>query len=90
MYAIGDGTTPSGNTHIVAFGGSHNHIQPEKDIKKTMEALQTLTPMDIERVVSRWLAAHEDSQMLTSFRYSITGQMTSLPRVLGSSLHQAS
>lgn len=52
MYAIGDGTTPSGNTHIVAFGGSHNHIQPEKDIKKTMDALKTLTPMDIERVVS--------------------------------------
>ncbi|KAG9662731.1 monoamine oxidase N, partial [Aureobasidium melanogenum] len=51
MYAIGDGTTPSGNTHIVAFGGSHNHIQPEKDINKTMEALKTMTPMDIERVV---------------------------------------
>ena len=52
MYAIGDGTTPSGNTHIVAFGGSHNHIQPEKDINKAMEALTTMTPMDIERVVS--------------------------------------
>jgi hypothetical protein len=56
MYAIGDGTTPSGNTHIVAFGGSHNHIQPEKDINKTMEALKTLTPMDIERVVSLYQA----------------------------------
>ncbi|THY06102.1 monoamine oxidase N [Aureobasidium pullulans] len=51
MYAIGDGTTPSGNTHIVAFGGQHNHLQPEKDIDKTMDALKTLTPMDIERVV---------------------------------------
>ncbi|THY91357.1 monoamine oxidase N, partial [Aureobasidium pullulans] len=51
MYAIGDGTTPSGNTHIVAFGGQHNHMQPEKDIDKTMDALKTLTPMDIERVV---------------------------------------
>jgi hypothetical protein len=90
MYAIGDGTTPSGNTHIVAFGGSHNHIQPEKDIKKTMEALQTLTPMDIERVVSRWHAAHEDPQMLISFRYSTIGQMTSSPKVLGSSLPQVS
>lgn len=52
MYVIGDGTTPNGNTHIVAFGGQHNHLQPEKDINKTMDALKTLTPMDIERVVS--------------------------------------
>ncbi|KAI5196315.1 hypothetical protein AUEXF2481DRAFT_33866 [Aureobasidium subglaciale EXF-2481] len=51
MYAIGDGTTPSGNTHIVAFGGSHNQLQPEKDINKTLSALQAMTPMDIERVV---------------------------------------
>ncbi|KAH0044741.1 monoamine oxidase N, partial [Aureobasidium melanogenum] len=59
MYAIGDGTTPSGNTHIVAFGGSHNHLQPEKDINKTMEALKTMTPMDIERVVfHNW--AHDE------------------------------
>jgi len=53
MYAIGDGTTPSGNTHIVAFGGLNNHLTPEKDIEQTKTALQTLTPMDIERVVSR-------------------------------------
>ena len=52
MYAFGDGTTPSGNTHIVAFGASHNHLDPEKDIGKTIEAIQTLVPMDLERVVS--------------------------------------
>lgn len=51
-YAFGDGTTPSGNTHIVAFGASHNHLDPEDDIEKTIQALQTLVPMSLERVVS--------------------------------------
>ena len=41
IYAIADGTTPSGDTHIMAFGSEHNHLT----------ALQTLVPMDIERVV---------------------------------------
>ena len=53
-YAFGDGTTPSGNTHIVAFGASHNHLDPEKDIGKTIEAIQTLVPMNLERVVSEY------------------------------------
>nr|AAQ06637.1 putative monoamine oxidase [Aspergillus nidulans] len=52
-YAIGDGTTPAGNTHIVCFGGSHNHIQPEEDIKQTKTAVESLSPgnMDIKRLV---------------------------------------
>lgn len=51
-YALGDGTTPSGRTHIVAFGASYNHLDPEVDIHTTMEALQTLVPMDIQRLVT--------------------------------------
>ncbi|KAJ4319316.1 hypothetical protein N0V84_006400 [Fusarium piperis] len=50
-YALGDGTTPAGNTHIVAFGGSHQHFHPEDNIDETKKALQGLVPMDIERIV---------------------------------------
>ncbi|KAK1473136.1 monoamine oxidase N [Colletotrichum abscissum] len=51
FYALGDGETPSGNTHIVAFGGQHNHFEPDEDIEATKKALQGLTPMNIERIV---------------------------------------
>lgn len=89
MYAIGDGTTPSGNTHIVAFGGQHNHLQPEKDIDKTMDALKTLTPMDIERVVSDCVAG--DARLLLTYaRFSTTGRMMSSQRERGSFHHQVS
>lgn len=50
-YGFGDGTTPAGNTHIVAFGGQHNHFDPEKDIQKTMSAMQGFAPMKIHRLV---------------------------------------
>ncbi|GMG47930.1 unnamed protein product [Aspergillus oryzae var. brunneus] len=52
-YAIGDGTTPAGNTHIVCFGGAHNHIQPEEDVKATKKAVENMSPgnMDIKRLV---------------------------------------
>lgn len=52
-YAIGDGTTPSGNTHIVCFGGQHSHIQPEEDIDATKAAVTSMAPgsMDIQRLV---------------------------------------
>ncbi|KXH40561.1 monoamine oxidase N [Colletotrichum nymphaeae SA-01] len=51
FYALGDGETPTGNTHIVAFGGQHNHFEPDEDIEATKKALQGLTPMNIERIV---------------------------------------
>jgi hypothetical protein len=36
VYAFGDGTTPAGNTHIVAFGADENHLdEPENDINGT-------------------------------------------------------
>ncbi|KAI9923895.1 hypothetical protein ASPWEDRAFT_67288 [Aspergillus wentii DTO 134E9] len=53
VYAIGDGTTPVGNTHIVCFGGYFNHIHPEEDVNKTKKAVENLAPgnMDIKRLV---------------------------------------
>ncbi|KAJ5864133.1 uncharacterized protein N7529_006049 [Penicillium soppii] len=52
-YAIGDGTTLAGNTHVVCFGGFHNHIQPEEDINETKKAVESMAPgkMDIKRLV---------------------------------------
>lgn len=52
FYAFGDGTTPAGNTHIVAFGGQNGHFDPEDNIGTTARKLQGLVPMDIERLVS--------------------------------------
>jgi hypothetical protein len=56
MYAIGDGTTPAGNTHIVCFGGSNKHINPEDDIDATKRAVtnmfvQQQNQPNIERLV---------------------------------------
>jgi monoamine oxidase len=56
MYAIGDGTTPAGNTHIVCFGGSNKHIDPEDDIDATKRAVtnmfvQQKDQPNIERLV---------------------------------------
>jgi monoamine oxidase len=51
-YGFGDGTTPAGNTHIVAFGGQSNHFHPEENIQTTLDAFQGFTPMKIERLVS--------------------------------------
>lgn len=53
LYAFGDGTTPSGNTHIVAFGANETHLDPEQDIKKTAKVLTDLVDMDIKRMVSK-------------------------------------
>jgi len=51
LYAFGDGTTPAGNTHIVAFGANETHLDPEEDIKKTTQILTDLVDMDIKRLV---------------------------------------
>lgn len=59
LYAIGDGTTPAGNTHVVCFGGQHKHIHPEENIANTKRAVESMfapennnnqTP-EIERLV---------------------------------------
>lgn len=42
MYAIGDGTTPAGNTHVVCFGGSNKHIDPEVNIEATRRAVSNM------------------------------------------------
>lgn len=41
-YAIGDGTTPAGNTHIVAFGGQFNHMNPDESVDETIGAVKGL------------------------------------------------
>ncbi|KAJ5211248.1 Flavin amine oxidase [Penicillium cf. griseofulvum] len=53
VYAIGDGTTPAGNAHIVCFGGSNNEIHPEEDINETKNAVESMAPgnMDVQRLV---------------------------------------
>ncbi|KAH8725195.1 hypothetical protein GQ44DRAFT_681492 [Phaeosphaeriaceae sp. PMI808] len=58
-YAIADGTTPAGNTHIVCFGGQNKHMHPEDDISKTKRAVSSLfnpanydgQEVDIQRLV---------------------------------------
>ncbi|KAI7782186.1 monoamine oxidase n [Diaporthe eres] len=56
-YTCGDGTTPAGNTHLVAFGSSLPgvHLQAEEDIGATLEAWGQLLPgteeKDLKRVV---------------------------------------
>ncbi|KAN0091799.1 putative polyamine oxidase [Hyaloscypha variabilis] len=51
LYAFGDGTTPAGNTHIVAFGANETHLDPEEDIEKTSLILTDLVDMDVKRLV---------------------------------------
>ncbi|KAF8864916.1 amine oxidase [Acephala macrosclerotiorum] len=51
LYAFGDGTTPAGNTHIVAFGANETHLHPQNDINATKKILTDLTDMNIERVI---------------------------------------
>ncbi|KAJ5280537.1 hypothetical protein N7478_005909 [Penicillium angulare] len=53
MYAIGDGTTPAGNTHIVCFGGNNNHIQPEENVEETKRAVESLAPGNMD-VFHNW------------------------------------
>lgn len=56
-YTFGDGTTPAGNTHLVAFGSSlpGKHLQPEENMSETIEAWKGLLPdteeKDIKRIV---------------------------------------
>lgn len=51
VYAFGDGTTPAGNTHIVAFGANETHLDPEKNLTETKKILTDMTDMDIKRLV---------------------------------------
>lgn len=51
-YVFGDGTTPAGNTHLVAFGSSLPgvHLQPEEDREDTISAFQEFAPMNVRRI----------------------------------------
>ncbi|KAL2839608.1 hypothetical protein BJY01DRAFT_219173 [Aspergillus pseudoustus] len=53
-YTFGDGTTPAGNTHLVAFGSSLPgvHLDPEQDIEITKQAFKAFHPdMRVKRIV---------------------------------------
>jgi monoamine oxidase len=41
-YAIGDGTTPAANKHVVCFGGHNRHMDPEVDVDRTKRAVSSL------------------------------------------------
>ncbi|KAL6245738.1 hypothetical protein RBB50_006891 [Rhinocladiella similis] len=40
VHASGEGTTSSGAAHIVCFGASYNHIDPEDNIEETLAAVK--------------------------------------------------
>lgn len=63
IYGFGDGETPAGNTHVVAFGGQHKHFHPEDDINRTIEEFQGFAPMQVERLV--WLEIQLQYLLLT-------------------------
>jgi len=62
IYAIGDGTTPAGNTHIVCFGGDHKHIDPEVDIDATKRAVTTMFAQQKEEPKIERLVFHNWSK----------------------------
>jgi hypothetical protein len=87
LNAFGDGTTPAGNTHIVAFGANETHLDPEEDIKKTSQILTDLVDMDIKRLVRIAFPRENNFGVrfkLTPRRSFTTGRKTGTPRVLGS------
>lgn len=70
IYGLADGTTPAGNTHIVAFGGTHNHFHPEDSVKHTIAAFKGFSPMTVQRLVrplhtfrSQWKNLAKSSQV---------------------------
>ncbi|KAJ5706984.1 hypothetical protein N7488_006785 [Penicillium malachiteum] len=52
LLGFGDGLTTQGNSHITAFGGKeHSLFTPDPDMENIHKALQSLHPMDIQRLV---------------------------------------
>ena len=57
MYGYADGVLPNGNVHLVAFGADErHHFVPERDPELALDAFQKLHPMNIDKLVRRWLA----------------------------------
>lgn len=87
-FAIGDGTVPSGNTHIVCFGGAYNHLQPDENIDETKRAVEELSPgnMNVQRLVSFHPFPEHRFHLLITSRFSTIGPRMNFPREHGSSL----
>jgi hypothetical protein len=90
LYSIADGTTPAGNTHLVAFGADYNHLTPEKDIEETKKAVQNMADVDIHRLVSLQQPPNTQKPRTAlsnkePHRSSTTGQTMSFPKAHGKS-----
>lgn len=76
-YTFGDGTTPAGNTHLVAFGSSlpGAHLSPEKDVEITKKAFEAFHPdMRVRRLVfHNW---HEDEFARGAWEWMRPGMTT--------------
>lgn len=83
IYGFGDGETPVGNTHVVAFGGQHNHFHPEDNIDHTIAGFQGFAPMNVERLVSQRFRGAAPLFSLIQNRSSTTGRKMSLPKEHG-------
>ncbi|KAI9150863.1 putative monoamine oxidase N [Paramyrothecium foliicola] len=52
MYGYGDGVTPKGDVHLVAFGADERpNFIPEKHPEKAVNALKQLHPMNVKRLI---------------------------------------
>lgn len=52
IHASGEGTTSLGDSHIVCFGASYNHIDPEDNIEETLAAVKMFHPdIDVKSMV---------------------------------------
>ncbi|KAF9770341.1 hypothetical protein IL306_012133, partial [Fusarium sp. DS 682] len=52
MYGYGGGVLPNGNVHVVAFGADDREtFVPEANAAQTIEALNKIHPIDVERLM---------------------------------------
>lgn len=80
-YTFGDGYTPAGNVHLVAFGSSLSasvHLQPEENMGETLQAWKELLPdvqdKDMKRVVfHNW---HKDEFAQGAWEWFKPGQVS--------------
>jgi monoamine oxidase len=81
VLGAGDGTTPSGNTHIVFFGCEENHLQADENIEETLQAVKEFAPMDVERLVRLCFNSLTDTAVNAwNCRFFITGPRTNSPK----------
>lgn len=78
IMGAADGTTPSGNTHVVFFGSSQNQLHAEEDVDDTLKAVKEFAPadMDVQRLVSSHPSLSEKRmQEMTGLLTSVSNQV---------------